>query len=77
MHREIENKEKLEYFVLTLLFLEKRFTGKIVNKKTCHTINIYIYISLWLNRAFWDQLIVYNQQMHLMLILFNLKCLKQ
>jgi hypothetical protein len=34
-------------------------------------------LPLWLNRAFWDQLIVYYQQMHLMLILFNLKCLKQ
>jgi hypothetical protein len=32
---------------------------------------------LWLNRTFWDQLTVYYQQMHLMLILFNLKCLKQ
>jgi hypothetical protein len=34
-------------------------------------------LSLWLNRAFWDQLIVYYQQMHFILILFNLKCLKQ
>jgi hypothetical protein len=32
-------------------------------------------LPLWLNRAFLDQLIVYYQQMHL--ILFNVKCLKQ
>jgi hypothetical protein len=41
-----------------------------------HYINLLCKLSLWLNRAFWDQLTVYYQQMHLMLTLFNLKCLK-
>jgi hypothetical protein len=48
--------------------MQKDFPAALKNR-------LNVKIALWLNRPFWDQLIVYYQQKHLMLILFNLKCL--
>jgi hypothetical protein len=68
--------------VLLNFRFERSYSPFVTLRHTCWTFTLRLLrvqnkLSLWLNREFWVQLIVYYQQMHLMLILFNLKCIKQ
>jgi hypothetical protein len=70
------------YMGLIIILCIEKVDVEVVDNISCYVLSLFMitratdYLYGW-TMHFWDHLIVYYQQMHLILILFNLKRLKQ